>query len=123
MAVAEEVDKLTSIGVIREVNYPDWLANIMLVKKVSGKWLMCIDFIDLNKACPKDSYLLFWIDQLIDVIIGYELLTFMDVFFEYNQIHIVPENEEKIAIIIDHSLFCYRMCHLAWKMWGQPTSG
>ena len=43
-------------GFIRKVFYPEWLTNIVMVKKNSGKWRMCVDFIDLNKACPKDSY-------------------------------------------------------------------
>jgi hypothetical protein len=46
---------LLSAGVIREVTYPEWLANTMMVKKANGKWRMCIDFMDLNKACPKDE--------------------------------------------------------------------
>ena len=56
-AVTEEVTKLLATGFIREVYYPDWLANVVLVKKANGKWRMCVDFTDLNKACPKDSFL------------------------------------------------------------------
>ena len=55
-AIAEEVRKLQEASFIREVYYPDWLANMVMVKKASGKWRMCMDFTDLNKACPKDSY-------------------------------------------------------------------
>ena len=55
-AIAEEVCKLQEASFIREVYYPDWLANVVMVKKASGKWRMCVDFTDLNKACPKDSY-------------------------------------------------------------------
>ena len=54
--VKEEVQKLTITQFIREVYYSDWLANVMMVKKANGKWRMCVDFIDLNKACPKESY-------------------------------------------------------------------
>ena len=53
----EEVDKLQVAGYIREVYYLEWLANVVMVKKSSGKWRMCVDFIDLNQACPKDSFL------------------------------------------------------------------
>ena len=77
-AIAEEVDKLLKIGFIREVNYPDWISNVVLVKKANDKWRMCIDFKKLNKACPKDSYPLPRIDQLVDATLGHELLTFMD---------------------------------------------
>ena len=55
-AITEEVRKLLEAGFIREVYYPDWLANVVMVKKANGKWRMCVDFADLNKACPKDSY-------------------------------------------------------------------
>ena len=55
--VTEEVTKLLATGFIREVYYPDWLANVVLVKKANGKWRMGVDFTDLNKACPKDSFL------------------------------------------------------------------
>jgi len=55
-AVAEEVEKLLKVGFIREVDYPEWLANVVLVKKSNGKWRMCVDFTDLIKACPKDSF-------------------------------------------------------------------
>ena len=65
-AIAKEVGKLQEAGFIREVYYPDWLTNVVMVKKANGKWRMCTDFIDLNKACPKDSYLLPRVDVLVD---------------------------------------------------------
>ena len=61
-AIKEEVQKLTTSKFIREVYYPDWLANVVMIKKANGKWRMCMDFTDLNKSCPKDSYLLLRID-------------------------------------------------------------
>ena len=61
-AIKEEVQKLTLAKFIREVYYPDWLANVVMVKKANGKWRMCVDFTDLNKACPKDNYPLSRID-------------------------------------------------------------
>ncbi|XP_038972545.1 uncharacterized protein LOC120104813 [Phoenix dactylifera] len=61
-AAAEKVDKLLEAGFIREVFYPDWLANVVLVKKANEKWRMCVDYTDLNKACPKDSFFLPSID-------------------------------------------------------------
>jgi hypothetical protein len=80
---------------IREVHYPDWLANIVLVKKSNGKWRMCIDFTDLNKACPKDSFPLPRIDMLVDSTVGHGLLSFIDAFSGYNQIHMHPADQEK----------------------------
>jgi hypothetical protein len=58
-----EVKRLLSAGVIREVKYPEWLANTVMVRKANGKWRMCIDFTDLNKACPKDEFPLPRIDS------------------------------------------------------------
>lgn len=89
----------------------------MLVKKASGKWRMHLDFMGLNKACPKDSYLLARIDQLIYATIGHKLLTFMDAFLGYNENRIVPEDEEKTFFITDHS-FCYRMLPYGLKNAG-----
>ena len=55
-SIKEEVQKLVMVEFVHEVYYPDWLANVVMVKKANGKWRMCVDLIDLNKACPKDSY-------------------------------------------------------------------
>ena len=65
-AIAEKVRKLQDAEFVREVYYPDRLANMVMVKKANGKWRMCMDFIDLNKACPKDSYPLSWVDILVN---------------------------------------------------------
>ena len=80
-AIAEEVRKLQEANFIREVYYPDWLANVVIVKKASEKWRMCVDFTDLNKACPKDSYPLSRVDVFVDSIAQHQLLRFMDAFF------------------------------------------
>ena len=85
-AIKEEVQKLTATKFIREVYYLDWLANVVMVKKANGKWRMGVDFTNLNKACPKDSYSLPRIDQLVDLTTGHRLLSFMDTFSGYNQI-------------------------------------
>ncbi|XP_065633722.1 uncharacterized protein LOC136069294 [Quercus suber] len=85
-AIAQEVRKLLEAGFIREVYYPKWLANVVMVKKASGKWRMCVDFTNLNKACPKDSYPLLRIDVLVDSTARHQLLSFTDAFLGYNQI-------------------------------------
>ena len=108
-AVTDEVNKLLSTGFIQEVYYPDWLANVVLVKKANGKWGMCVDFTDLNKACPKDSFPLPRIDQLVDSTAGYRLLTFMDAFSGYNQIKMAEEDQEKTTFITSQGLNCYKV--------------
>ena len=83
-AIAEEVRKLLEAGFIREVYYPDWLATVVMVKKANGKWRMRVNFTNLNRACPKDSYPLPRIDTLVDSTTRHELLSFMDTFSGYN---------------------------------------
>ena len=69
------------------------------MKKVNGKWRMCVDFTDLNKTCPKDIFPLPRINQLVDSTSGYKLLTLIDAFSGYNQIKMVEEDHEKTAFI------------------------
>ena len=66
MEINTEVDKLLKGDFIRKANYPDWIANVVLVKKTNGNWRVCVDFTNLNKAYPKDSFPLPRIDQLVD---------------------------------------------------------
>ena len=68
--VRQEVTKLKQSGAIKAVFYPEWLANMIVVKKKSGKWRVCVDFTDLNKACPKDSFPMPKIDQLVDATVA-----------------------------------------------------
>ena len=107
-----------SAGFIWEVYYPDWLANVALVKKENRKWRMCVDFMDLNKACPKDSFPLPRIDQLMDSTTRHKLLTFMDAFLGYNQIKMVEEDQEKIAFITSQGLYCYKVMPFRLKNAG-----
>jgi hypothetical protein len=108
-AIVEEVEKLLKAGFIREVDYPEWLSNVVLVKKSNGKWRMCVDFTDLNKACPKDSFPLPRIDLSVDSTFEHELLSFMDAFSRYNQIYMEETDQEKTAFITDRGLYCYKM--------------
>ena len=107
-----------SAGFIWEVYYPDWLTNVILVKKTNGKWRMCVDFTDLNKACSKDSFPLPRIDQLVDSTARYKLLTFMDAFSGYNQIKMAKEDQEKIAFITSQGLYCYKVMPFGLKNAG-----
>ncbi|KAF8080253.1 hypothetical protein N665_0961s0001 [Sinapis alba] len=108
-AVNDEVDRLLGAGSIAEVKYPDWLANPVVVKKKNGKWRVCIDFTDLNKACPKDSFPSPHIDQMVESTAGNELLSFMDAFSGYNQIMMHPDDREKTSFITDRGTYCYRV--------------
>ena len=105
----DKVNKLLFAGFIWEVYYPDWLANVVLVKKANGKWRMCVDFTNLNKACLKDSFPLPRIDQLVDSTAEHKLLTFMDAFSRYNQIKMAEEDQKKTAFITSQRLYCYKV--------------
>ena len=111
----DEVNKLLAANFIREVHYPEWLANMVMVKKANGKWRMCVDFTDLNQACPKDSFPLPRIDQLVDSTAGHKLLTFMDAFSGYNQIQMAEEDQEKTAFITSQRLYCYKVMPFGFK--------
>ena len=117
-AIAEEVRKLQEVSFIREVYYPDWLANVVMVKKASGKWRMCVDFTDLNKACPKDSYPLPQVDILVDSTARHQLLSFMDAFSGYNQIRMHEDDQEKTSFVTSQGLFCYRVMPFGLKNAG-----
>ena len=79
-AVREEVARLKKAGAIKEVFYPEWLANTVVVKKKSEKWRVCVDFTNLNKACPKDPFPMPRIDRLVDSTVGHPRISFLDAF-------------------------------------------
>lgn len=80
------MEKLLKSQFIRELHYLELLANVVIVQKPNEKWRMCVDFTNLNKACPKDSFPLLKIDTLIDSMADHQTLSFMDAFSGYNQI-------------------------------------
>ena len=123
-AINEEVSKLLQARAIREVEYPEWLANVVLVKKANGKWRLCIDFTDIKKACPKDSFPLPRIDLIVDATAGHELLSFMDAFSDYNQISMDPNDQEKTSFVTAQGTYYYRVMPFGLKnAGGQPTKG
>ena len=79
-AIREEVTRLKQARAIKEIFYLEWLANIVVVKKKSGKWRVCVDFTDLNKACPKDPFTMPKIDQLVDATVGHPWMSYLDAF-------------------------------------------
>ncbi|XP_059664260.1 uncharacterized protein LOC132310035 [Cornus florida] len=117
-AISEEVKKLLKVDFIHEVYYPDWLENVVLVKKANGKWRLYVDFTDLNKACPNDSFPLPRIDMLVEGTAGYELLSFMDAYFGYNQISMYTSDREKMAFITYRGLYCYKVMPFGLKNAG-----
>jgi len=97
-AAKKEVTKLMAANFIKEAKYTTWLANVVMVKKANGKWRMCTDYTDLNKACPKDAYPLPSIDKLVDGAAGHKILSFLDAYSGYNQIRMHSRDREKTAL-------------------------
>jgi len=98
-AVEKEVEKLLDAGSIREIQFPKWLSNPVVVPKSNGKWRVCIDFTDLNRACPKESFPLPKIDQLVDARAAHERMRFLDAYSGYQQIPLYTPDQDKTAFI------------------------
>ncbi|XP_015944950.1 uncharacterized protein LOC107470092 [Arachis duranensis] len=116
--VAKQTASLLEAGFIRELDYSTWLSNVVLVKKHNGKWRMCVDYSDLNRACPKDCFPLPNIDALVDAAAGYRYLSFMDAYSGYNQIPMHRPDEAKTAFITPGGTFCYRVMPFGLKNAG-----
>ncbi|GJZ99603.1 reverse transcriptase domain-containing protein [Tanacetum coccineum] len=96
-AIQEEVEKLVDARIMKEVHYHSWLSNPVMVKKHDGSWRMCVDFKNLNQACPKDGYPLPEIDWKVESLCGYPFKCFLDAYKGYHQIKMAKEDEEKTA--------------------------
>lgn len=116
--IKEEITKLLDIKFVSEVIYPNWLANVGLVKKANRKWKVCIDFIDLNKDFLKDNYPLPCIDHLVDFTAGHELLSFLDAYLGCHQIFMVDKDKEKTSFITNQGIYCYNMMSFGLKNVG-----
>ncbi|XP_065049834.1 uncharacterized protein LOC135679779 [Musa acuminata AAA Group] len=117
-AVRQEVERLLAADFIEEVKYPQWLSNVVLVKKHNGSWRMCVDYTSLNQACPKDCYPLPRIDQLVDATAGHARLSFMDAFSGYNQIRMAPEDQRHTAFITNLGAYFYKVMPFGLKNAG-----
>ncbi|GFZ15738.1 hypothetical protein Acr_25g0001470 [Actinidia rufa] len=117
-AVIEEVEKLKESNAITEVIYFSWLSNTMVVKKKTGKWWVCVDFTNLNWACPKDCFPLPNIDQLVDSTSGHARMSFLDAYRGYHQIALHGPDQEKTAFITPRGVFCYKVMPFGLKNTG-----
>ena len=95
--ITQEVKKLLVTGFIKPIQHPKWLSNIVLMKKKNGQIRCCVDFRNLNKACPKDEFPLPNVDLLVDSATGSSVFLFMDGYSRYNQICMAAKDAEKIA--------------------------
>ena len=116
--IKQEVDRLLEVGFIREIQYPKWLSNVVVVPKKNGTWRVCMDYTNLNDACPKDTFPLRRIDQIVDAIAEHELLSFLDAYSAYNQIPMYLSFEEKTVFITPYVMYCYRVMLIRLKNSG-----
>ncbi|KAL0293309.1 UNVERIFIED_CONTAM: Transposon Tf2-12 polyprotein [Sesamum radiatum] len=113
-----EVNKLIEVDFIREVKYPMWISSIVLIRKKNGQIRVCVDFRDLNNACPKDDFPLPIAELMIDATTGHEALSFMDGSSRYNQIRMAPADEELTAFCTPKGIYCYKVMPFGLKNAG-----
>ena len=106
------IDKLLLASFIQEVAYLDCLTNIVVVPKKRGTWRVCVDYTNLNDACPNDSFLLPRIDQIVDSTSGNGMLSFLNVVSDYHQIPMFHLDQEKTTFITLHGLYYYNIMPL-----------
>ncbi|CAL1353738.1 unnamed protein product [Linum trigynum] len=117
-ALRREVDKLLEAGFVEEARYITWLSNVVFVPKPSGDWRMCVDFTNLNRACPTDAYPMPRIDLLVDATAYHEALSFFDMFSGYHQIPMTEEDRAKTAFMTPFGNFCYKVMAFGLKNAG-----
>ncbi|GLT99508.1 hypothetical protein SLE2022_169450 [Rubroshorea leprosula] len=117
-AIDEEIQKLLQAGFIRRVEYSEWVSNPMLVKKPNGKWRMCIDFTNLNDACPKDPHPLPNVEKLVERAAGHERMSFLDASSGYHQVQLLLDDQEKTAFYAGDAIYCYVMMPFGLKNAG-----
>ena len=116
--IEAEINKLIEANFIREVKYPTWISSIVPVRKKNGQIRVCVDFRDLNNACPKDDFPLLITELMVDSTTGHEVLSFMDGFSGYNQIRMMPEDEEFTAFRTPKGIYCYKVMPFRLKNAG-----
>ena len=112
------MQKLLVAGFIKPIQHPRWLSNIVPIKKKNGQIRCCVDFRNLNRACPKDKFPLPNMDLLIDSAARNAMFSFMDGFSEYNQFRMAPKDAEKTAFRTPIGNFYYTMMSFGLKNVG-----
>ena len=116
--IQEEVDNLLKEKFIKEIKYPEWLANVVAVPQKGEKWRVCVDYTDRNEVCPEDNFLLPRIDHIVDSSAEHGMLSFLDAFLGYHQILMHPPDMEKTSFITPHGLFYYNVMSFGLKNAG-----
>nr|GEX06384.1 hypothetical protein [Tanacetum cinerariifolium] len=114
-AVMKEVREWIKAIIVRPKRYPTWISDLVLVKKVDDTWRMCIDFKNLNSACPKDYYPLPEIDLKIEAVMGFLFKCFLDAYKGYYQIQMLKEDKQKMAFYTDQGTYCYTKNYIQFE--------
>jgi hypothetical protein len=117
-AIKREIAKLLAAGFIKEVIHPEWVANLVLVRKKKNEWRMCVDYTDLNKHCSKDHFGLPRIDQVVDSTAGCVLLYFLNCYSGYHQIALKEDDQIKTAFITPYGIDAYKTISFGLKNAG-----
>ena len=107
--IKQKVDKLLAAGLIREIQYPEWLSNVVVVPKKNGKWSVYVDYSNLNDACSKDTFPLPCSNQIVHATVGHQLLSFLDAYSSYNQIPMYPLDLANTTFITPTWMYCYNV--------------
>ncbi|GJT12409.1 reverse transcriptase domain-containing protein [Tanacetum coccineum] len=118
MAACKETEELTKEGILWKVKHQTWVSNPVMVKKSDGGWRICVDFTNINKACPKDCYPLPEINWKIESLSGFRLKCFLDAYKGYHQIQMAEEDEDKTAFYAGEGVFCYKKMSFGLKNAG-----
>ncbi|GKA04746.1 reverse transcriptase domain-containing protein [Tanacetum coccineum] len=108
-AIHTQVEELTKANILREVKYQTWVSNLVIMKKASGRWKLCVDFTNISKAYPKEHHSLLMIKKKFEDLHRHRLKCFLDAYKGYHQIPIAEKDEEKTAFYTREGVFCYRI--------------
>ena len=117
-AIRNEMTKLKQARAIKEVFYPQWLANMVVMKKKTRKCRVCVDFTDLNKACLKDLFPMSRIDQLVNATVSHPRMSFLDAFQGYHQIPLALDDQGKTAFVTPTGNYHYKVMPFGLKNAG-----
>ena len=118
--VKEELQKLLNVNFIYPISDNKWVSPLVVVPKKNGKWRICVDYRELNKATLKDYFPLTFIDQVLDMLVGKKYFSFLDGFSGYNQIQIEPEDQDKTTSTCPWGTYAYRV--LPFRLCNAPTT-
>eukprot|EP00253_Pinus_taeda_P025855 PITA_25855 len=107
--VKVELQKLSDVNFIYPISDSKWVSPLVVVPKKNGKWIICVDYRELNKETQKDHFPFPFIDQVLDTLAGKKFFSFLDGFNGYNQIQIAPEDQDKTTFTCPWETFAYRV--------------